>query len=131
MKRVEMVTTSSALETFRDHASRLGIADYDVYEVRHSSRANLEERKRFQQGRAFCVDFLPRVKVEFVVFDEDAKAITQALLKTMNPDSVALYNIEEMVRPSESSHFAREDSRPRFEMSDSPDRFAFNTISAK
>jgi nitrogen regulatory protein PII len=131
MKRVEMVATSSALDAFREYASQLGIAEYDVYEVRHSSRANLEERKRFQQGRAFCVDFLPRVKVEFIVFDEDAKAVTQALLKMVNPESVAIYPIEEMLRPSDASHVTREDSRPRFEMPEAPERFAFNTISAK
>src|ERR1700680_4182695 len=98
MKSVEIVTTSSALDAFRDCAARLGISDYDVYEVRHSSNANLEERKRFQLGRAYCVDFLPRVKVEFTVFDEDAKAVAQTLLKMVNVDSVAIYKIEELVR---------------------------------
>jgi hypothetical protein len=131
MKRVEMVTAASALEVFRDYASRLGIADYDVYEIRHSSHANLEERKRFQLGRAFCVDFLPRVKVEFIVFDDDAKAIAHTLLKIVTPESIAIYPIEEMLRPSDASYIAREDSGPRFEMPDAPERFSFNTISAK
>jgi nitrogen regulatory protein PII len=131
MKRVEMVTTSSALDALRDHAPRLGVADYDIYEVRRSSQANLAERRRFHQGRAFCVDFLPRVKVEFIVLDEDAKAITQTLLKIVNPESIAVFPVEEMLRPSDESHIGRQDSHPRFEMADAPDRFSFNTISAK
>ena len=131
MKRVEMVVSSSALDAFKDYASRFGIADYDVYEVRHSSRADLEQRKRLQHGRAFCVDFLPRVKVEFIVFDEDARAVTQALLRMLNPDSVATYPIEEMLRRSDASHGTREDSRRRFEVPGARDRFGFNAISAK
>lgn len=98
MKRVEAVIKCADLDAFKEAAANLGVFEFDVSEVRRSPGVGFQERRRLYRGQEFTVDLLSRLKVEFVVFDDDAKAIVHALLELLRPESVAIFKIDEVVR---------------------------------
>ena len=103
MKRVEVVMKSSALDAFRDSATRLGISEYDVSDVRLSPSFAVKERHRLYRGQEYTLDLLSRVKVEFAVFDEDARQVAQNVLTLVAPDSIAISALDEVISMSTSS----------------------------
>ena len=110
MKKVEVVMKSSALDTFRESATRLGISEYDVSDVRLSPSFAATERRRFYRGQEHTLDLLSRVKVEFAIFDGDAKPVAQNILTLVAPDSIAISSLDEVISMSTSAG----DSVPRF-----------------
>jgi nitrogen regulatory protein PII len=103
MKRVEVVMRLSALEAFKDSAQSLGIFEYDVSEVRLSPTVVVKERQRLYRGQEYTLDLLSRVKVEFAVFDGDAKSVAQHVLKLAAPDRIAIFALDELITTSTSS----------------------------
>jgi nitrogen regulatory protein PII len=97
MKKMEVVMKSSAFTTFRESATRLGISEYDVSDVRLSPSFAVKERRRLYRGQEYNLDLLSRVKVEFAVFDGEAKPIAQDLLKAVAPDSIAISALDEVI----------------------------------
>ena len=100
MKRLEVVMKSSALDAFKDSAASLGISEYDVSEVRLSPSFALKERQRLYRGQEYTLDLLSRVKVEFAVFDEDAKQVAQNVLTLTAPDTIAIIALDELITMS-------------------------------
>jgi nitrogen regulatory protein PII len=103
MKRVEVVMKSSALDTFKDSAASLGISEYDVSEVRISPSLAVKERQRLYRGQEYTLDLLSRVKVEFAIFDEDARRVAQNIFALAAPDSIAIFALDELITMSTSS----------------------------
>ena len=103
MKRMEVVMKSSALDTFKDSAARLGISKYDVSDVRLSPSLAVKERQRLYRGHEYTLDLLSRVKVEFAVLDEDAKQVAQNILTLVAPDTIAISALDEVISMSTSS----------------------------
>jgi nitrogen regulatory protein PII len=102
MKRVEVVMTSSALDTFKSSATSLGISEYDVSDVRLAPSVAVKERQRLYRGQQYTLDLLPRVKVEFALLDEDTKPIIQNLLTLVTPDSIAIFLLDQLITMSPS-----------------------------
>lgn len=111
MKRLEVVMKSSALDTFKDSAAGLGIFEYDVSEVRVAPSVLLKERQRLYRGQEYTFDLLSRVKVEFAVFDEDAKQVAQNILTLTAPDTIAILALDELISMSTTSGQAVSRSR--------------------
>jgi nitrogen regulatory protein PII len=97
MKRVEVVMTSSALHTFKDSAAHLGIAEYDVSDVRLSPNLAVKERRRLYRGQEYTLDLLSRVKVEFAIQDEYARPAAQSILTLVAPDTIAIFPLDEVI----------------------------------
>jgi len=102
MKKMEVVMKSSAFDTFRESATRLGISEYDVSDVRLSPSFAAAEPRRFYRGQEYNLDLLSRVKVEFAVLDGDAKPVAQDLLTLVAPDSIAISALDEVISMSSS-----------------------------
>jgi nitrogen regulatory protein PII len=117
MKRVEVVMKSSALETFKDSAASLGISEYDVSEVRISPSAAVKERQRLYRGEEYTLDLVSRVKVEFAVFDADAKPVALNILTLTAPDTIAIFALDELI--TMSAGLGLTVSRSRSERTDS------------
>jgi nitrogen regulatory protein PII len=103
MKRVEVVMKPSALDAFKNSAASLGISEYDVSDVRVSPSLALKERQRLYRGQEYSLDLLSRVKVEFAVFDDDARRVAQNILTLAAPDSIAIFALDELIMMSSSS----------------------------
>ena len=100
MKKLEVVMKSSAFNTFREYAPRLGISEYDLSEVRLSPGFAVRERQCLYRGQEYSLDLLSRVKVEFAVLDEDAKPVAQHLLTMLAPDRIAISTVDEVISMS-------------------------------
>jgi nitrogen regulatory protein PII len=96
MKRIEVVMKNPALDTFKHAAAELGIAEFDVSEVRRSNAFH-QERQRLYRGQAYTVDLLAKTKVEFDVLEQDAERIVHTVMETVHPDSISTFTIEELV----------------------------------
>jgi nitrogen regulatory protein PII len=116
MKRVEVVMKSSALNTFKSSAASLGISEYDVSEVRVAPNLLLRERQRLYRGQEYTLDLLSRVKVEFAVFDDEAKRVAQNILTLTAPDTIAIFALDKLISVSNTSGQAV--ARSRTEHSD-------------
>jgi nitrogen regulatory protein PII len=106
MKKMEVVMKSSAFDTFRESAMRLGISEYDVSDVRLSPGFAASERRRFYRGQEYNLELLSRIKVEFAVFDGDAKPVAQDLLTLVAPDSIAISALDEVISMSTKPVYA-------------------------
>jgi len=105
MKKLEVVMKSSAFDVFTNSAAGLGISGYEVSDVRVSPTAAFQERRRLYRGHQYAVDLLSRVKVQFSVVDEVAKALARELINLLAPDSIAISTLDEIVgMPASANH---------------------------
>jgi nitrogen regulatory protein PII len=102
MKRIEATITPSNLDTFKEVAFELGISEFDIVEVYRSSRALAEGRRRVYRGREFVADVTPRLRTEFVVFDEDVEVTLGQLHELVHPESVSVFKLDQIHRSAES-----------------------------
>ena len=98
MKRIEAVITPWTLDTFREAAPRLGISEFELVEVYRSGCESIERSKRLYRGIEFKADFSPRLRVEFVMFDDDVQATLHRLLELVHPESISIFRLDQEVR---------------------------------
>jgi nitrogen regulatory protein PII len=98
MKRIEATITPSNLDTFKSVVRELEIAEFDIIEVYRSSTTATEGRHRLYRGREFVADLPPRLKLEFVVFDDDVQTTLHQLAELVHPESIAVFQLEQTHR---------------------------------
>ena len=99
MKRIEVVITPWSLDAFKEAAPRLGIVEFDLVEVYRSGCATIQNNQRVYRGRGFAIDLLPRLRVEFVLFDDNVQSTLQGLLELVHPESIAIFKLDQTVFP--------------------------------
>jgi nitrogen regulatory protein P-II 1 len=131
MKRIEAVITPYALDTFKEATPKLGIAEFDVVHVYCSSRATIE-RRRFYRGCEYTVDLIPRLRLEFVLFDDDVQTTLHELLELVHPESIAVFTLDQTISPAKGH---AEDPPPfrrkRIGSDDTPARQTIGLVSRK
>jgi nitrogen regulatory protein P-II 1 len=80
MKKIEAVIRHFKLEEVKDALTRAGVHGMTVSEVRGFGRQ--KGHKEQYRGAEYTVDFLPKVKMEVVVDDADAKKVIDTILQT-------------------------------------------------
>ncbi len=80
MKKVETIIRHFKLEDVKNALSHVGIQGMTVTEVRGFGRQ--KGHKAQYRGTEYNVDFLPKVKVEVVVSDDQVKQVIDTILKT-------------------------------------------------
>jgi nitrogen regulatory protein PII len=103
MKRVEVVMKSWALNMFKESASRLGISEYEVSDVRVSPSLAVKERRRLYRAHEYTLDLIAGVKVEFVASDQDAMRVAHEILTLVAPDTIAIFSLDEVMSKSTTS----------------------------
>jgi nitrogen regulatory protein PII len=98
MKRIEAIITPWTLDTFKEAAPRLGITEFDLVEVYRSGCTTIERQKRLYRGREFSAALLPCLKLQFVLLDDDVQATLHQLLELVNPESIAIFRLDETLR---------------------------------
>ena len=86
MKKIDAIIRHYKLEEARDALTNAGVGGMTVSEVRGFGRQR--GHKETYRGAEYSVDFLPKVKVEFVVTDEVADGAIQALVEATRTGSV-------------------------------------------
>lgn len=80
MKKIEAVIRHFKLEEVKDALTKAGVHGMTVSEVRGFGRQ--KGHKEQYRGAEYTVDFLPKVKMEVVVDDADAKKVIDTILQT-------------------------------------------------
>jgi nitrogen regulatory protein P-II 1 len=101
MKKIEAIIKPYKLEEVRDALGDAGIAGMTVTEVRGFGRQ--KGHTELFRGSEYAVDFLPKIRVEIVVTDEDAEAAVAAVVRgartgKIGDGKIFVVNIDEAVR---------------------------------
>jgi nitrogen regulatory protein P-II 1 len=79
MKQITAVVKPFKLEEVRESLAEVGVTGLTVTEVKGFGRQ--KGHTELYRGAEYVVDFLPKVKVEVVVTDEDVDRCVEAIVK--------------------------------------------------
>jgi nitrogen regulatory protein P-II 1 len=79
MKKIEAIVKPFKLEEVKDALGSIGISGMTVTEVKGFGRQ--KGHTEIYRGSEYTVDFLPKLKVEMVVPDDQAEAAVDAIVK--------------------------------------------------
>ena len=101
MKKIEAVIKPFKLEEVKDALAEVGVEGMTVTEVKGFGRQ--KGHTEIYRGSEYTVDFLPKIKLDIVVGDDNVKAATKAIIgaaKTgkIGDGKVFISTIEEAVR---------------------------------
>jgi nitrogen regulatory protein P-II 1 len=101
MKKVEAIIKPFKLDEVKDALVEIGIGGMTVTEVRGFGQQ--KGHTEIYRGTEYVIDFLPKVKIEIVVKDEDVEKVIQTIMKTAQTGRVGdgkifVIPVEEVVR---------------------------------
>ena len=80
MKKIEAIIKPFKLDDVREALSDVGITGMTVSEVKGFGR--LKGHTELYRGAEYMVDFLPKVKLDIVLTDEDVDRAIEVIVKT-------------------------------------------------
>ncbi|MGE4274673.1 MAG: P-II family nitrogen regulator [Candidatus Methanomethylophilaceae archaeon] len=103
MKKIEAVIRPERLDEVKGALEAQGVVGMTITEVQGRGRQKGFVRK--WRGTEYAVDFIPKLKMEIVVDDEDAQMVVDTILdiaKTgkIGDGKIFVSNIEEVIRVS-------------------------------
>jgi nitrogen regulatory protein PII len=101
MKKIEAIIKPFKLEEVKDALGGVGIEGMTVSEVKGFGRQ--KGHTEIYRGSEYTVDFLPKVKLEIVISDEQVDAAVAAIVKAaktgkIGDGKVFVSNIEDAIR---------------------------------
>lgn len=101
MKKVEAIIKPFKLEEVKEALAEVGVQGMTVTEVKGFGRQ--KGHTEIYRGSEYTVDFLPKVKIEIVVNDEEASSVAEAIVKSANTGKIGdgkvfLSPVEEAIR---------------------------------
>ena len=101
MKKIEAIIKPFKLEEVKDALGGVGIEGMTVSEVKGFGRQ--KGHTEIYRGSEYTVDFLPKVKIEIVISDEQLDAAVAAIVKAaktgkIGDGKVFVSNIEDAIR---------------------------------
>ena len=86
MKKIEAVIKPFKLDEVRDALGEVGVEGMTVSEVKGFGRQ--KGHTEIYRGSEYTVDFLPKIKLEVVVTNENAEACVGAITKAANTGKI-------------------------------------------
>ncbi len=101
MKLVTAVVKPFKLDDVRESLSEIGVQGITVTEVKGFGRQ--KGHTELYRGAEYVVDFLPKVKIEVAVDDEQAEQVIEAITKAANTGKIGdgkifVTNLEQIIR---------------------------------
>ncbi len=101
MKKIEAVIKPFKLDEVREALSEVGITGLTVTEVKGFGRQ--KGHTELYRGAEYVVDFLPKIKIEIVVADENVDAAIDAIIKAARTGKIGdgkifVTTVEQVVR---------------------------------
>ncbi|MFN3975842.1 MAG: P-II family nitrogen regulator [Aquificaceae bacterium] len=101
MKKVEAIIKPFKLDEVKDALVEIGIGGMTVTEVRGFGQQ--KGHTEIYRGTEYVIDFLPKVKIEVVVKDEDVEKVVQTIMKAAQTGRVGdgkifIIPIEDVIR---------------------------------
>jgi nitrogen regulatory protein P-II 1 len=101
MKKVEAIIKPFKLDEVKDALGEIGIQGMTVSEVKGFGRTG--GKKEVYRGSAYVVDFVPKVKIELVIADNQVNQVIESIEKTaktgrIGDGKIFIIGIEEAIR---------------------------------
>ncbi len=80
MKKIEAVIKPFKLEDVKDALTEIGITGMTVSEVKGYGRQ--QGHTELYRGAEYVVDFLPKIKLEIIIKDEDVEKVVDKIVKS-------------------------------------------------
>ena len=101
MKKIEAIIKPFKLDEVREALSDIGVTGLTVTEVKGFGRQ--KGHTELYRGAEYVVDFLPKVKLEVAVTDEQVDMVVEAIVKAagtgkIGDGKVFVYSLERVVR---------------------------------
>jgi nitrogen regulatory protein P-II 1 len=101
MKKVEAIIKPFKLDDVKEKLASLGVKGMTVSEVRGFGRQ--KGHTEIYRGAEYVVDFLPKIKIEVVVADDQVKEVVEAIRNAANTGKIGdgkifVFPVEECVR---------------------------------
>ena len=101
MKKVECIVKPFKLDDVKNAITELGISGMTVSEVRGFGRQ--KGHTELYRGAEYQVDFLPKIKIDLVVTEEQVASIVEAVQKEAATDRIGdgkifVSNVEQSIR---------------------------------
>lgn len=101
MKKIEAIIKPFKLDDVREALSDIGITGMTVSEVKGFGRQ--KGHTELYRGAEYMVDFLPKVKLEIVIADEQVEACVDAIINTAQSGKIGdgkifVYDVERVIR---------------------------------
>ena len=101
MKMIMAIIKPFKLDDVREALSEAGVAGITVTEVKGFGRQ--KGHTELYRGAEYIIDFLPKIKLEVAVTDDQAELVTEAILKAASTGKIGdgkvfVYDLERAVR---------------------------------
>jgi nitrogen regulatory protein P-II 1 len=101
MKKIETIIRHFKLEDVKNALTELGVQGMTVTEVRGFGRQ--KGHKAQYRGTEYTVDFVPKVKIEVVVADDQSRAVIDTILSSARTGEIGdgkifVSDLEETIR---------------------------------
>jgi nitrogen regulatory protein P-II 2 len=101
MKLVTAIIKPFKLDDVRESLSEMGVQGVTVSEVKGFGRQ--KGHTELYRGAEYVVDFLPKVKLEIAIADDQVDAVIEAITKAANTGKIGdgkifVMNLEEVIR---------------------------------
>src|ERR1700691_2599072 len=101
MKKIEAIIRTFRLDEVKDALGVIGIQGMTVSEVKGFGRQ--KGHTEIYRGSEYTVDFLPKLKIEVVVNDEQVNGVTDAIIKAAKTGKIGdgkifVSTVEKVVR---------------------------------
>lgn len=101
MKKIEAIIKPFKLDDVKDALNEIGIHGMTVTEVKGFGRQ--KGHTELYRGAEYVVEFLPKIKIEAIVSDEDVEKVIETILKTARTGNIGdgkifVYDIKDVIR---------------------------------
>ncbi|AAP95074.1 transcriptional regulator [[Haemophilus] ducreyi] len=101
MKKIEAIIKPFKLDDVREALTDVGITGMTVNEVKGFGRQ--KGHTELYRGAEYAIDFLPKIKLEIIVTDEQVESCINAIIETAQTGKIGdgkifVYDVERVVR---------------------------------
>lgn len=101
MKKVEAIIKPFKLEDIKDALAEIGVTGMTVSEVKGYGRQ--KGHSELYRGAEYVVDFLPKIKIEIVVDDENVDQVTKTIVEAARTGKIGdgkifVSSVEKIIR---------------------------------
>ena len=101
MKKIEAIIKPFKLDEVKEALSEIGVSGLTVFEVKGFGRQ--KGHTELYRGAEYVVDFLPKIKLEFIINDEILEEVIETIKSSAHTGKIGdgkifISNIEEIIR---------------------------------
>ena len=101
MKKIEAIIKPFKLDEVKEALSEIGVSGLTVFEVKGFGRQ--KGHTELYRGAEYVVDFLPKIKLEFIINDEILEEVIEIIKSSAHTGKIGdgkifVSNIEEIIR---------------------------------